>query len=199
MKKLNYISNIIYYLIIKNPKKIAILCTCIILFSFAGTIKEQTDKYDVVKTLNIKDKYIYIYTKDDTYNIKTLDKEINLENGVLKLKKYNEINIFLWILFSILTLFYLIFLFLADEDDRSWELEDCRYLSFSKLISCEEENGKFYYFAMDRLISIKENIVDQKYTCIARELGIDMTKIKRCPIYYTKQKKREMILNNILT
>lgn len=199
MKKLNYISNIIYYLIIKNPIKIAILCVCIILFSFAGTIKEQTDRYDVVKTLNIKDKYIYIYTKNDTYNLISLDKEINLENGVLKLKKYNEINVLLWVIFSILSFFYFLFLCLADESDRSWELKDCRHLSFSKLIYCEEENGKFYYFAMDRLIAIRNSIVDQKYCCIAKELGIDMTKIKRCPIYYTKQKKREMILNNILT
>lgn len=194
LKYIIFIKNLIYYLIVNNPNKSIIIFISIILLSISGRFNDQERKYNVVAYFNIGGDHVYIHKKQENYLILKTDKVEKVTNGVLKRMEYSDLN---WFGFILSFIFILLSIVGSFTDD--WDLLVCRGQAFSKFIYCEEEDGKYYYFALDRLISVKNNLIDQKYTIIANDIGINsFSKLKRCPIYSTKKQKREKILNKIL-
>ena len=86
------------------------------------------------------------------------------------------------------------------DDNWGWEFSDCWSDSYKTLIYCEIEDGKYYYFALGRLLSIRDYLIDQSYSGdLCRELGIySYSDIFRCPKYEIKRVKRENLLTKLL-
>ena len=201
MNYLKYTLNLFYFLIKNNITKSIFLAIAIFCFFLAGTFKDQTDTYRVIQTTQVGNSYLYTYESSGEFKILKSDKKEIVLNGFLTRKSYNDANVLFWCGFGIISLVLLILFFmgLGDDDQLSWEFDMCSEEAFSLLIYCEEENGKFYYFVGNKLIAIRDSIADQKYCTISRELGItSFEKLRSCPMYVTKKKRRERILNEIL-
>jgi hypothetical protein len=58
---LKFIFVFLFELVKSNPIKLSLIVVSIILFSFAGTIPDSHDKYNIVAETKVDSTYIYIY------------------------------------------------------------------------------------------------------------------------------------------
>lgn len=202
-KYLKFIFVFLFELVKSNPIKLIFVVAAITFFSFAGTIPDSHDKYEIVGQTKVENTYIYIYktisdNKIKYENIWSEGKPADIKNGVITLTSYHGGNYVLWGLFTILTIVLIVAFFIGlNDDDIGWELEDSWDEAFCTLVYCEEENGFFYYFALGRLISKRDKQVNRRYR-ITNELHIGgFRDLYRCPKYQTKTQKRETLLNKI--
>ena len=202
-KYLKFIFVFLFELVKSNPIKISLMVVSVILFSFAGTIPDSHDKYNIVAETKVENTYIYIYktisdNKIKYENIWSEGKPADIKNGVITLVSYNGGNYVLWAFFVIIVVILIVAFFMGlNDDDIGWELEDSWDEAFCTLVYCEEENDVFYYFALGRLISKRNKQVNRGYR-ITNELHIGgFRDLYRCPKYETKKQKRETLLNNI--
>lgn len=167
-------------------------------FIIGLNISPNVKSFNIKKEVKIENKYLYIYEKaiesKIDYDIISSDVELEIKDGIYKKSKMSDIKVAL-VSLSIVSAFIL-FLHIIME---GLEIDNANYEALSSLISCEIENEKFYYISCGRLIGIRNEIINQKYCQISREFGINnFEKIRRCPVFKTKQQKREFILNKIL-
>jgi len=200
---LKFIFVFLFELVKSNPIKLSLIVVSIILFSFAGTIPDSHDKYNIVAETKVENTYIYIYevisdNKIKYENIWSEGKPIEVKNGVITLVSYHGGNYALWAFFVIIVIVLIVAFFIGlSDDDIGWDFEDVWESAFSSLIYCEEENSVFYYFALGRLIGKRNNQISRHYNA-ATELKIGgFRDLYRCPKYQTKKQKRETLLNNI--
>ena len=204
MSYLKLVFNFIKYLIIENPIKLLMVVASIVAFNFAGTVSGENEYYNLVSQVKDGNTYVYVVnshsTSDNGYEVYTSDKPEVIKNGQLQLWNYNDANILLYIIGSILTLIVLIVTIVGlanDDDDIGWNIESCYQRSISTLIYCELEGDTYYYMIMGRLIDKRKDQI--RYTSnVAREMRIfDMSDVYRLPKFSTKTQKRNNNLDKL--
>ena len=180
-----------------NPYKL--ITISLITFHYANTFPDTVKYSNISGTIKIKDSQIYIVESIVDNNIKyecavPNGSNITFKDNKITTTSYNGLNILMWLI-SIICFVFLLILTFIDGPDESWEFSYCWVDSYKSLVSCEIEDGKYYYLAMGRLLGIKDIIINQEYCQITKELGIGtFGDIFRCPKYETKQVKRENLL-----
>ena len=82
------------------------------------------------------------------------------------------------------------------DDTSGWEIEYCLKETLPLLITCELEDGKYYYMALGRLIKVTDS---PKTYDILYHLDIrKFTDILNCPKFKTKRQNRSEKLDKIL-
>ena len=204
MPYLKLILNFIKYLIIENPIKLRMIAASVIAFNYAGTIKGGYEYYNIVSQTKDGNTYVYVTNSksesNNGYEVFTSDKPEVIKNGQLQVWDYNDANILLYIIGSILTLIVLIVTIVGlanDDDDIGWNIESCYQRSISTLIYCELEGDTYYYMIMGRLIDKRKDQI--RYTSnVAREMRIfDMSDVYRLPKFSTKTQKRNNNLDKL--
>jgi hypothetical protein len=209
MGYLKFTLNFLIELIRINIVKIIFIIVAIVSFHYAGTFPPNLYTYNVLAETKVENTRIYVYKTVSNNKIKYNNiwseestdfygDTIKVENGVIKLSSYNGFNVLFWFICGLFVLLLVIVTVIGkNDDDVGWELEDCWKEAFSTLIYCKEEYGKFYYFALGRLISERDKQVSRSYR-ITTELNIDgFRDLYHCPKYQTKNQRRETLLNKI--
>ena len=199
----------LFQLIKENPAKIIIIAITCVMFYFAGKIPDSIAEYDVAKNddgtyqcLKIDNNYVFVCKDIDHDKIKYTcvwdSKEIPIKNGKIYLSSYHPGNMFLWIGFFICLLVVIVGTLIGDNA-VGWNLDRCKEVAFSKLITCEEENGEYYYFALGRLIQRRTMPLDPKrWPDNIDVLGVSsFSQLKVCPKYQTKSQRRNSIIRNL--
>ena len=204
MSYLKLILNFIKYLIIENPIKLIMIVVSVIVFNFAGTIKGGYEYYNIVSQVKDGNTYVYVTNSksegNNGYEVFTSDKPEVIKNGQLQVWDYNDANVLLYIIGSILTLIVLIVTIVGlvnDDDDIGWDIESCYQRSISTLVYCELEGDTYYYMIMGRLIDKRKDQI--RYTSnVAREMRIyNMSDVFRLPKFSTKTQKRDNLLDKL--
>ena len=164
-----------------------------------------------LKDIRNEDKIDYQYQKDGqyfyvtqdisnsqlTYEVKVFDKVPQIKNGKVISYSYNDINIFIWVVFVILCLFPIVGIF-ATDDELNFDFEKVFQATVSYYITCELEEGIYYYFYGERFLGKSDRPLHGEYNYVARAFRIsNMTNIKSCPVWKTKTQNRANKLEEI--
>ena len=164
-----------------------------------------------LKDIRNEDKIDYQYQKDGqyfyvtqdisnnefTYEVKVFDKVPQIKNGKVISYSYNDINIFIWVVFVILCLFPIVGIF-ATDDELNFDFEKVFQATVSHYITCELEEGIYYYFYGERFLGKSDRPLHGEYNYVARAFRIsNMTNIKSCPVWKTKTQNRVSKLEEI--
>lgn len=189
-------------LIKKNPIKLIALVVAIITFPFLNSLPDKKSETTIVKEIKIDGDYIYL-SRDKVdgkikYDTDTFNKKQKLMYGIYLIKKeYNELNIFIWILFIVALALPVFGTFMVNDDALNWNFEKVSQHTISYFIKCEEEDGTYYYLYNDRLLATSDKIINS-YSNIAHTLQItDFTKLRSFPIWNSKQRKRNNKLEEL--
>lgn len=195
---IKYLLNLIKAIIFENPLKITFMVVSIISFYFAGSFQNSTKKIEVVSQTKRGPDYVYTVVNkgtSDGYDIVVSDKEEKIIDGCLIKEDYNDVNVLFWILFGISTIILVVATFIGivgDDDDISWNIQECKKSAAQSLLYCELENNTFYYMALGRLIQKSNTQLDPyRVKCDSLEY------IKKCPKFSTKTQKRNNLLDSI--
>ena len=204
MLYLKLILNFIKYLIIENPIKLILIAGAVVAFNFAGTIKGGYEYYNLVSKTKDGNTYVYVVNSksqsDSGYEVFTSDKPEVVKNGQLQVWDYNDFNILLYVVGSILTIIVLIATIIGlanDDDDIGWEFVSCYLRGITTLIYCELEGDTYYYMIMGRLIEKRKDQI--RFTSnLAKEFRIfNISDVFRLPKFSTKTQKRNNILDKL--
>ena len=164
-----------------------------------------------LKDIRNEDKIDYQYQKDGqyfyvtqdisnnelTYEVQTFDKVPQIKNGKIISYSYNDLNILIWVVFVVLCIFPIVGIFAADND-LSFDFEKIFQATVSYYITCELEEGIYYYFYGERFLGKSDKPLGKEYNYVARAFRIsNMTNIKSCPVWKTKTKNRASKLEEI--
>lgn len=169
---------------------------------YAGTFKPDVQEYNVATTVRVDSDYVYVCKTISENKIKYENvwsqSPIPVKDGKIYVSSYAFLNGLMWFLFAILAVILVVGTIIGrNDDDIGWELEDCWEEALSTLIYCEEEDGKYYYFALGRLIDKRDNQISRR-TRPTSELNLKTFRdLYRCPKYKTKKERREQLLNKI--
>ena len=188
-------------LIKKNPIKLIALVVAIITFPFLNSIPDRINETPIIKEIKLDGKYIYIFREridgEIKYETETFNKKQKLKNDVYLIEKeYNDINIFIWILFIVAIAFPVIGSFINDKE-ANWCFDDVSQITIAYFITCEEEDGIYYYLYGDILIRKSESVVEV-YRNIAHTLKVyNFTQLRSYPVWHSKQRKRNSKLDQL--
>jgi hypothetical protein len=99
--------------------------------------------------------------------------------------------------FVVLCLFPIVGIFAADND-LSFDFEEIFQATVSYYITCELEEGIYYYFYGERFLGKSDRPLGNEYNYVARAFRIsNMTNIKSCPKWKTKTQNRASRLEEI--
>ena len=164
-----------------------------------------------LKDIRNEDKIDYQYQKDGqyfyvtqdisnnelTYEVQTFDKVPQIKNGKIISYSYNDLNILIWVVFVVLCIFPIVGIFAADND-LSFDFEKVFQATISYYITCELEEGIYYYFYGERFLGKSDKPLGKEYNYVARAFRIsNMTNIKSCPVWKTKTQNRASKLEEI--
>jgi len=145
----------------------------------------------------------YFYVTEDisnnsfTYEVQVFDKVPQIKNGKVISYSYNDLNILIWVVFVILCLFPIVGIF-ASDDELSFDFEEVFQATLSYYITCELEEGIYYYFYGERFIGKSDRPLQNEYKYVARAFRIsNMTNIRNFPIWKTKTQNRANKLEEI--
>lgn len=198
---IRYYLNLLWFIISRNPVKLALLVTAFVSFFFAGTFPKVAYKKEVLIEHKEGPDWIYVVrdkNKETGYDILTSQVKQDLsDDNCLLVTRYNELNVLIWLLFGACLTVFSIFTILgiAGDDDFGWEIEECEEKALNNLVECELEDGTFYYIAIGRLLG---NTKNQLRSDISNHFGVySLSDLKRCPKFSTKEAKRNNILDKI--
>ena len=192
----------LYEIITTNPVKIIALI--VLSISLYTTYHCEEDSIKRTKILsefvNSKGEYVYIYGGPDNYSNETYNKPQKLVNNILTYKAPSVTYTVSIIAFWLSTIFLVIAFFAGLSDDSmSWSYNDCWLITFSTLIKCDYEEGKYLYTALGRLIEIRDqraNTYNSNY--LSRELRIyGFRELMSCPKFTTKTENRNTKLDKL--
>ncbi len=184
----------------KNIGMLLLSASVLISFFFALNVPKNIEIKKVISSIQVEDDNIYVY--EDIENDKVIYKIITKNdlgrNDVIKDSKLydsvpSELEVGIWVLFSILTL-VLIALSFSD----TWHYKECKYSAMDSLIYCVLEDDIYYYFIDDILLFKKNG--DRFYgDSLTEHLGLHkMSQLRKYPKFQTKTQKREKALNAIV-
>lgn len=185
-----------------NIVKTLLIIGAVLTFMYAGTFKPDVQEYNVATTVRVDSDYVYVCKTISENKIKYENvwsqSPIPVKDGKIYVSSYAFVNGLMWFLFAILAVILVVGTIIGrNDDDIGWELEDCWEEALSTLIYCEEEDGKYYYFALGRLIDKRDNQISRR-TRPTSELNLRTFRdLYRCPKYKTKKERREQLLNKI--
>ena len=182
-----------------NPVKVTFLVLCIIGYINAGTYPSYKSYYTVVDSLIVKEQgvntHIYITSSVDEnkikYDLLTSNTPLKITNGKYEFMEYHGANIFFWALFGVMAFLLVLCLIVAGtgDDDVSWEIDRCWRDAFTILITCEEENGKFYYMCLGRLLAVRDEVASFRHSSVYYELNVQgFRDLHLYPKFQTKQR-----------
>ena len=190
----------LYEIIISNPIKIiAIIVLSISLYTTYHCEEKTISREKILSEfVNSKGEYVYIYGGPNNYSNETYDKTQKLVNNILTYKKLSVIYSFSVAFFWISLIFLVIGFFVGlSDDDLSWNFEDCWLTTFSTLIKCEYEEGKYYYTSLGRLIEIRDQRAYNSNN-LSRELRVyGFRELMNCPKFKTKTEDRNGKLDKL--
>ena len=164
-----------------------------------------------LKDIRNEDKIDYQYQKDGqyfyvtqdisnnefTYEVQTFDKVPQIKNGKIISYSYNDLNILIWVVFVVLCIFPIVGIF-ATDDELNFDFEKVFQATVSYYITCELEEGIYYYFYVERFLGKSDRPLHGEYNYVARAFRIsNMTNIKSCPVWKTKTQNRANKLEEI--
>jgi hypothetical protein len=192
----------LYEIIISNPVKIvAIIVLSISLYTTYHCEEESIKKSKILSEfINSKGEYVYIYGGPDNYSNETYDNPQKLVNNILTYKEKSVIYSFSVAFFWISLIFLVIGFFVGlSDEDLSWHFENSWLTTFSTLIKCEYEEGKYYYTSLGRLIEIRDHRATTYNTNnLSRELRIyGFRELMNCPKFKTKTEDRNGKLDKL--
>lgn len=184
-----------YYLIIKNPLKIAFFTIALITYNYAGTFEDEKDEVEVINHFTSDNKHLYVYKKakesEIKYDIYVSSKEQKLVNGMLIYYSYHDGNVIMWILCVISgLLFGGAFIMGRGDDDIGWSSDSCFNNALKWFVKCDKIDGKYYYHAFNRLL--REDI----YTHSSFRVD-SFSDLRMLPTYHSKTEVRDKILKKI--
>jgi len=196
-----YVLNLVRINIIKTIACILIAVTAPFLNSLKDIRNEDRIDYQYQKD----GQYFYvtqdITNNELTYEVQTFDKVPHIKNGKLISYSYNDANIGIWAVFVILCIFPIVGIFNKSDDDISIDFEKVFQATVSYYITCELEEGIYYYFYEERFLGKSDRPLGNEYNYynyVARALRIsNMTNIKSCPVWKTKTQNRASRLEEI--
>ena len=199
--KIKIITIFILNLIKNNPIKLIALVVAIITFPFLNSLPDEKKETPIVKEIKIDGDYIYlsrdVLNGEIQYDAKSFHKKQKLMGGVYLIEKeYNDANIFICILFVIALAFPVFGSFINDKE-VNWNFNDVSQKTIAYFITCEEEDGIYYYLYDDRLITKSEYMI-QVYENIAYTLEVySFGQLRSYPVWNSKQKKRNSKLDQL--
>ena len=192
-----YTFNLLRKNIIKTIACILIAVTA----PFLNSLKDNRNEDKIEHQYQKDGQYFYV-TQDISnneliYEVQTFDKVPKIKNGKIISYSYNEANIIIWTVFVILCIFPIVGIF-ASDDDISFDFEKVFQATISYYITCEFEEGIYYYFYGERFLGKSNQSLQVEYRYIARAFRIsNMTNIKSCPVWKTKTQNRASKLEEI--
>jgi len=199
--KIKAIPIFILNLIKKNPIKLIALVVAIITFPFLNSIPDIINETPIIKEIKLDGKYVYIFRDringEIKYETETFNKKQKLKNDVYLIEKeYNDLNIFIWILFIVAISFPVFGSFINDKE-ANWSFDDVSQRTIAYFITCEEEDGIYYYLYDDKLITKSQSMV-QVYENIAYTLKVySFGQLRSYPVWNSKQRKRNSKLDQL--
>lgn len=197
----------IFDVIKSNPVKIVFLVICLLSFRSAGTFPDNKVYNNIVDSLSVKEhtgiSYLYISSfvskSAIKYELITSSTPIKVINGRYEHMEYADSNIVLWLVFYMSLIVLIIAFFLGlEDDDISWDISGSWEDSFSSMIVCEEENGKFYYICLGRLLSSRDTLIDASYRRMYQNFSISgFRDLNLYPKFETKKSKRQSKLDKL--
>ncbi len=190
-----------------NPAKIIFLVICLFSFSKAGTYADVKESYTIVDSLKVKEhngiNHLYITAALDNnklkYDLLSSTTPLKIVNGKYEYMAYSDVNLGFWVAFWISLAFLVIAFFMGlGDDDISWEIPKCWQGSFASMIICEEENGKFYYMCLGRLLIVRDQVYNTSYRSMYHDFNIrGFRDLNLYPKFQTKQNKRQSKLDKL--
>ena len=192
-----YVLNLVRTNIIKTIACILIAVTAPFLNSLKDIRNEDKIDYQYQKD----GQYFYvtqdIINSELKYEVKVFDKVPQIKNGKVISYSYNDFNIFIWVVFVIFCIFPIVGIF-ATDDELSFDFERVFQATVSYYITCELEEGIYYYFYGERFLGKSDRPLHGEYSYVARAFRIsNMTNIKSCPVWKTKTQNRASKLEEI--
>jgi len=196
----------IFTFVSKNIFKVILTITAITCFYIShipSIYNDGATTSTLLKSFKYNKTDYYIIEQNDNLSIKEFDKPVTVSGNKITYAELNDSYILLTMAFYAI-IFMLITITIKgivdDDDDVSWELRDCLMRSMSMFITCEIEDGKYYYMAFGRLINISDRLVDKSYhSNICYSFGIVYPlDFFNYPKFKTKRENRNFKLDKIL-
>lgn len=198
MRLLFYPFVLLFNIMKKNPAKIIWLIVAILSFNFSNSYSEDViEKSEASYVIKNDNNYTYFFDAGDN-KYTTMETDKPLKNNTYYHKEiqagYILWRILAWIAIIVVSLSTIIGW--TGDDTSGWEIEDCLEESLPLLITCELEDGKYYYMALGRLIKVTD---EPRTHDILYHLDIrKFTDILNCPKFKTKRQNRSEKLDKIL-
>lgn len=193
-----YTFNLVRINIIKTIACILIAVTA----PFLNSLKDNRNEDKIDYQYQKDGQYFYvtqdITNNELTYEVRTFDKMPHIKNGKLISYSYNDANIGIWAVFVILCIFPIVGIFNKSDDEINFDFEKVFQATVSYYITCELEEGIYYYFYRERFLGKSDRPLHGEYNYVARAFRIsNMTNIKSCPVWKTKTQNRASKLEEI--
>lgn len=140
----------IWIFIRKNPVK-TILLGIFGLCCFGVDYNNLKCESNIISQFQDAGEYHYIIKSDNSYSIKSYDKEVKSTDGKLHYQESHPIAIVSIIIIAVI----IIILFLATvigDDETGWEISECWNRAKLNLVKCEFEDDIYYYHYKGKLL-----------------------------------------------
>lgn len=186
----------------KNPIKMIATVLIFVVVPFLNSLKDIRNEDKIDYQYQKDSKYFYVTqtvsNNEFSYDVESFDKPATIKNGYLITYSYNDLNILIWVVFVVLCLFPIVGIFNKYDDDISFDFEKVFQATISYYITCELEEGVYYYFYGERFLGKSDRPLNSEYNYVARAFRIsNMTNIKSCPVWKTKTQNRTNKLEEI--
>lgn len=183
----------------KNPIKMIATVLIFVVAPFLNSLKDIRNEDKIDYQYQKDSKYFYVTqtvsNNEISYDVESFYKPAVVKNGYLITYSYNDVNIFIWVAFIVLCLFPIVGIFASDDN---FDLEEVFQATASYFITCELEEGTYYYFYEDRFLGKSDRPMHNEYKHIARAFRIsNMSHIRSCPKWKTKTQSRANKLEEI--
>ena len=138
-------------LIKNNPWKVFFLGICILSGYLMFNVDSLKLESNIISKFEDVGKYHYIIKDDDSYSIKSYEKEVKSTDGKLYYEELHPVAVVSFIVFLVISIVLCLVTFIGD-DEVSWELSECWINSKLSLVKCEVEDDVYYYHYRGKLL-----------------------------------------------
>lgn len=196
--RFKYVLSWLVGLFLTNPVKLIFLVVSLLVIfylTFWG-VDDLVKYYDIVAEVGLVKKggseyYLYVYENGGLRLFKS-ETEPTVVDGYLESVEYHPINVVLWTLSC--GYIFTISLLTGLDTDGTWDKHEVSKRTILNLISCEFEEGKYYYLALGRLLGT----FDKKPHDLLYHLNVwRLRDILICPKFKTKSESRKEKLKTL--